>query len=57
MLKKFLNEIENEEKNVNEQLFKRIFNYYSPSFSVKDLYKDNKNKNDKILKNVNESWS
>ena len=36
---------------------KKIFNYYSPSFSVKDLYKDNKNKNYKILKNVNESWS
>ena len=32
-----------------------FFNYHYLSFLVKDLYGDNQNKNDKILKNTNES--
>ena len=51
----FLNKIENEEKNVNEQIFKEYFGYESPSFLVKDLYENNKNKNDMIVKYLHES--
>ena len=51
----FFNEKKNEEKNINEQIFKKTFNYSSPSFLVKDLYEDNQNKNDKIVKSINES--
>ena len=32
-----------------------FFNYHYPSFLVKDLYEDNQNKNNKIVKNINES--
>ena len=55
MREEFQNEIENEEKNINEQIFNEFFNYQYPSFSVKDLYEDNQNKNAKIVKNINES--
>ena len=48
MWENLLNEIKNEEKN-------DFFNYHYLSFLVKDLYGDNQNKNDKILKNTNES--
>ena len=50
------NEIKNEEKNINEQIFNDFFNYHYPSFLVKDLYEENKNKNDKTVKNINESF-
>ena len=39
----FLNETENKGKNINEQILKEYFNYHSPSFLVKDLYKNNQN--------------
>ena len=55
MREEFQNEIENEEKNINEQIFNEFFNYQYPSFSVKDLYEGNQNKNAKIVKNINES--
>ena len=55
MCEEFQNEIENEEKNINEQIFTEFFNYQYPSFSVKDLYEGNQNKNAKIVKNINES--
>ena len=55
MLEEFLNKIKNEEKNVSEQIFNEFFNYPYPSFLVKDLYEGNQNKNDKIVKNINES--
>ena len=42
-------------KNINEQIFNEFFNYHYPSFLVKDLYEDNENKNDKVLKNIKES--
>ena len=42
-------------KNMNEQIFREYFNYHSPSFLVKDLYEDEQNENDKIVKNLNKS--
>ena len=55
MREKFLNEIKIEEKNKNYQIFNELFNYHGPSFLVRDLHEDNQNKNDKIVKNINES--
>ena len=40
--------MKNEEKNINEQIFKEYFSYASPSFLVKDLSESNQNKNDMI---------
>ena len=37
-------------KNINEQIFKECFKYHSPSFLVKDLYKNNQN--GKIVKYI-----
>ena len=37
------------------KFFRKYFNYQSPSFLVKDLYKFNQNKNDTIIKYLNES--
>ena len=53
----FFKEIKNEEKNINEQMFNEFFSCHSPSFLVKDLYEDNREKNDKIVKNINELFS
>ena len=47
----FLNEIENEEKNIYQQIFKEYFKYHSPLFLVKDLHKNIQN--DKIVKYIN----
>ena len=55
MSEEFLNEIKNEEKNINEQIFREYFNYQSPPFLVKDLYEDNQKKNDRIVKYLSES--
>ena len=49
----FLNEIENDQKNINNEICKEDFKYPSPSFLVKDLYKNNQN--DKIIKYINKS--
>ena len=46
----FLNEIKNDEKNMNEQIFQEYFGYRSPSILVKDLLY----KNDTIVKLINE---
>ena len=51
----FLNEIKNEEKNINELIFIEYFNYLSPSFLVNDLCEENQNKNNIIVKYINES--
>ena len=51
----FLNEIKNEDKNINQQIFRGYFNDQSPSFLVKDLYEVNKNKNYIIVKYLNAS--
>ena len=48
MPKGFLNEIVNEEKNINEEIFRNYFKYQNPSSLVKDLIKADKNKKDKI---------
>ena len=47
---KCLNEIKNEEKNINKQIFIEFFTYHYPSFLVKDLYEGNQIKNEKIGK-------
>ena len=46
----------NEEKNINNQIFKEYFNYQILSFLTKDLYEDNQIKNDRIVKHLNESF-
>ena len=55
MCEEFLNKIKNDERNINKQIFNEFFNYQNPSFLVKDLYEDIQNKNDKVVKNINES--
>ena len=52
MCEKLLNEIKEEEKSINEQICNKFFNYHYQSFLLKDLYENNQNKNDKILKNM-----
>ena len=42
-------------KIINEQILKGYLGYESPSFLVKDLYESNQNKNDMIVKYLNES--
>ena len=49
-----LNKIKNEEKYINEQIFREYFNYQSPSFPLNDLYEDIQNKNDITEGHVNE---
>ena len=51
---KFLIEMKNEEKKINEEIFNEFFNYHYRSFLIKDLYEDNQNKNDKIVINISE---
>ena len=51
----FLSEIGNEERNKNRKILREYFNYQTPSFLKKQLYKDNQNKNDKIVEYLNES--
>ena len=46
-------------KNVNEEMFRNYFKYQNPSSLVKDLFKADKNKNDKfkylIINELNKS--
>ena len=42
-------------KYIQQQLFTKYFNYKSSSFLVKDLFKDNQNKDDIFVKYLNES--
>ena len=51
MRENFLDEIKNDEKNMNDQIFQEYFGYHSPSILVKDLLY----KNDTIVKYINES--
>ena len=55
MGEKLLNVIKNEEKNINDQIFREYFNYESPSFLVRDLYEHNQNKTYISIKYLNES--
>ena len=50
-----LNKIKNEEKNKNKQTFREYFNYWFPLFLVKNLYEDNQNKSNIIVKYLNKS--
>ena len=50
----FLNETKMKKKNTNKQIFREYFNHQSPSLLVKDLYEGNENKNDIIVKFLNE---
>ena len=52
LCEKLLNEIKEEEKSINEQICNKFFDYHYQSFLLKDLYENNQNKNDKILKNM-----
>ena len=47
---KFWNEIKNEETNIYVQIFYESLSYYSPSFSIKDLYEIDQDKNYKTVK-------
>ena len=51
--KQFLSEIATDDKNINKQIFKEYFKYYSRSFLVKDLYKNIQN--DRIVKYITKS--
>ena len=53
--KEFLNEIKNEEKDINEPIFRKYFNYQYPSFLVKSLSRKNQNKTVIAVKYLNES--
>ena len=48
MCEEFLSENVNEEKHINEEIFRNYFKYQNPSSLVKDLFKVEKNKRDKI---------
>ena len=51
---KFINEIKNDGKNMNEQIFKEYFFYYTLSFLAKKLYNSNQYGNDQIVKHIND---
>ena len=53
LCEEFLNEIKNEEKNVNEQIFRDNSLFQSRSYLTKVLYDSDEIKNDKIIKNIN----
>ena len=52
---KYLNEIKNEEKNINNQIFKENFNCPDSTFLKKELSEDNQIKNIKTVKHLNKS--
>ena len=52
MHEKIINEFKNNEKNINEQVFKEYFFYHTPLFLVKELYNSNQNVNDEIVKHL-----
>ena len=55
MHKKFINEIKNDKKNINEEIFKGYFFNHTQLFLAKELYNSNENVNDEIVKDVNDS--
>ena len=48
MREEFLNEIKNEEKSFNKQIFGNHLNHQSPSLLVTNVNEDNQNKDDII---------
>ena len=55
MHEKFINEVKNDEKNINEQIFKGWFFNYTQLFLAKELCNSNQIVNDKIVKDINDS--
>ena len=55
MHKKFINEIKNDKKNINEEIFKGYFFNHTHLFLAKELYNSNENVNDEIVKDINDS--
>ena len=55
LLEEFINEIKNDEKNINELIFKEYFFYQTPLFLAKELHNSNRNINDEIVKHVNDA--
>ena len=53
LLENFLNRIKNEEKDINEKIFRDYFLYQTASYLTKVLYDSGEIKNDKIIKNIN----
>ena len=45
--------LKNDQKNINEQIFKRYLFYHIPLFLAKELYNSNQNTNDEIVKHIN----
>ena len=52
---KFVKEIKNDEKNINEQIFKEFLLYHTPLFLAKELYNNNQNTSDEIVKYLNDA--
>ena len=52
---KFTNEIKNDEKNINQQIFKEYF-YHTPLFLAKELYNSNQNVTNETVKHVNNAF-
>ena len=49
----FMNEIENDKKNINNEIFMEYFNHHNPSFLIEDLHKANQAKNQQTINKVN----
>ena len=55
LCEKVLNKIKNEERDKNDKICKSYFYYQDPSSLAKELYKDIKIQNNRIVKHINES--
>ena len=55
LLEEFINEIKNDEKNINEQIFKEYLFYRAPLFLAKQLYNSNQTINGEIVKHINDA--
>ena len=53
--KETLNKIEDEGKNINDEIFSTYFGFYNPSILVKELFNEKEDENDKIVNDVNDS--
>ena len=52
----FWNKIENDEPNINTEIFNEYFKYKNLAFLLKDLFNTDKTKNDKIVNNFNDAF-
>ena len=46
--------MKNDEKNINEEIFKKCFFNHTPLFLAKASYNSNQNVNDEIAKDIND---